>query len=132
MLLFAISNCANTQDNDQVFEVVEEMPRFPGCEHLKDLEERRLCAQNKMLAFLYKELTIQPIKKNASICTTLVYRFIIEKDGSISNIEELKSCDDYHANVRTMLEQMPKWIPGKKDGQAVRVRFNLPIRPHFK
>ena len=58
----------------------------------------------------------------------VVVRYIIEKDGSISEVEIAKSVNEYlDAEAIRVVNAMPKWIPGKQKGEPVRVKFTLPI-----
>jgi len=58
----------------------------------------------------------------------VVLNFIVEKDGTISNIKIMNDADKAFADEAIrILKTMPKWIPGKKDGEIVRSEFNLPI-----
>jgi protein TonB len=55
--------------------------------------------------------------------------FIVEKDGSLSNVRVLKGigggCDEEAVRV---IKMMPKWIPGSQRGKPVRVQFNMPFK----
>ena len=59
----------------------------------------------------------------------VLVRFVVETDGSITNVEVLQGigggCDEEAVRV---VKSMPKWKPGKQRGKAVRVQFNLPVR----
>lgn len=58
----------------------------------------------------------------------VVVRYVIEKDGSISEVEIAKSVNEYlDAEAIRVVNAMPKWIPGKQKGEPVRVKFTIPI-----
>ena len=59
----------------------------------------------------------------------VICRFVVEKDGSLSNITVVRSLDnsDDKEAVR-IIKKMPKWIPGKLNGKVVRVYYTLPIK----
>ena len=58
--------------------------------------------------------------------------FVINTDGSISDIEILRGMDpQLDRMVKNLIRGMPKWIPGEVDGKAVRARMRLPIRIHL-
>lgn len=107
-------------------EEVEQVPMFSGCEYLPK-DEIKNCAQSKMMDFIYMHLRYEPLKEDEHIHTNFVYSFMIEKDGSISNIELIKG-NDHQLNTREVLKSMPKWIPGKKDGKPVKVKLSLPLK----
>lgn len=106
------------------------MPRFPGCEDLAK-EERKKCADQKMLKFIYHHLQYPPAALENKIEGIAVIQFIVEKDGSI---EEMRVVSDPGHGlgeealrvVRVMAKEL-KWIPGPSRGRAVRVQFELPI-----
>ncbi len=54
--------------------------------------------------------------------------FVVEKDGSLSNVKILRGVDQKKAKeIIKILESLPKWIPGKQNGQTVRVHYALPL-----
>ena len=71
-------------------------------------------------------------KKNELICTTLSCSFIIEKDGSVSNVEMLQYCENkaIRKMVFDVIYSFPKFEPAKHNGIPVRFIFYLPIRIH--
>jgi len=100
----------------EIFRVVEEEPSFPG--------------GNEALFKYLENNTIYPaISKVSGIQGTVHVTYVVEPDGSISNVKILKGigggCDEEALRV---VKNMPKWEPGKQRGKPVRVQFNLPIR----
>lgn len=58
----------------------------------------------------------------------MVVRFVVETDGSVSNIEIVRGVsEDLDAEAKRIVSTFPKWTPGKQDGQPVAVRYHLPI-----
>jgi len=114
---------------DTIYKVVTEMPRFAGCEDLETKPEKMKCAQGKMLHFIYENIVYPAKARKDGIQGTAVISFVIQKDGSISDARIVRSigggCDEEALRV---VNTMPNWIPGKENGEAVRVQFNLPIR----
>jgi TonB family protein len=102
-------------DEDKVFTVVEEYPTFPGGD----------AARMKFLRDNIK-YPAEAIKKHTEGRVTV--NFIVEKDGTVSNIKILggigNSCDEEALRV---VKMMPKWNPGRQTGRPVRVSFNMPI-----
>ncbi len=114
--------------NEEIFKVVEEMPHFPGCDDVSP-DEKKKCADQKMLDFIYQNIKYPKEAKENGIEGMVVIKFIIEKDGSITNADIIRGigggCDQEALRV---VESMPNWAPGKQRGRLVRVQFNLPIR----
>lgn len=112
------------------FIIVEEMPRFPGCEEEGlSKKEKAACAETKLLRFLADQLTYPNIARANGIEGMVVVTFVVEKDGSISNAKVLRDIGGgCGAAALQVAQSMPDWIPGKQRGRAVRVQYNLPVR----
>lgn len=110
--------------------IVEEMPRFSGCEDM-DLtkKERSECASNRMIKFLYENIRYPEMARTNGIEGTVYLKFVVEKDGSISNAKIMRDigggCGQEALRV---VGNMPKWLPGKQQGRAVRVQFSMPVK----
>jgi TonB family protein len=105
-------NCIETQN---IF-VSEEMPQFPGGEEAR-------------LAFIKENLRYPKEAAKVGIKGTVFVSFIVEKDGSITNVELLRGigggCDEEAIRVTQL---MPNWIPGKQRNKPVRAQFRMPVR----
>lgn len=96
--------------------IAEEMPRFQG----GDLNVFRNWVQSRIV---YPRMA-----QENNIQGKVVMKFVIERDGSLTNIEELFSPDrSLTEEVVRVLEQSPKWTPGKQRNKPVRVFYILPI-----
>ncbi|MEL6987150.1 MAG: energy transducer TonB, partial [Bacteroidota bacterium] len=76
--------------SNEVFSVVDEKPRFPGCEEISDLEKRNSCASNLMLQFIYSNVLYPTEARNHKTEGMVAMKFVVRKDGSITNIEIAK------------------------------------------
>jgi periplasmic protein TonB len=114
---------------EEIFKVVEDMPRFPGCEDTANKDDRKKCAEQKMLEYIYKNIKYPAIARENGVEGTVVITFVVEKDGSITDATIARdigaTCGQEALRVVNM---MPKWIPGKQRGNSVRVQFNLPVK----
>ncbi len=114
---------------DPIYTVVEEMPRFKGCEEVADKIERERCAQEKLLKFIYTNIKYPEAARKAGIEGTVIVRFVIDKTGKVTSPELLRDvgagCGEEALRV---VSSMPDWIPGKQRGKNVAVYFNLPIK----
>ncbi len=113
----------------EIFKVVEDAPTFKGCEDIDDKAERQKCAETKLLEFIYSKIQYPPIARDNGVEGTVYVRFVVERDGSISNIEVVRDpgggCGDEAARI---VKIMPPWNPGKQRGVPVRVMFTLPVK----
>ena len=116
-----------------IFKKVEEPPRFPGCEQITDKAQRHACQQHKLLMFIYGNITYPETAIKNAIEGTVIITFIVEKDGRIAEVNILRDigggCGEESLRVVNLMnEQGIRWIPGKVQGRAVRVQFNLPVK----
>lgn len=117
----------------EVFRVVEQMPRFPGCEDM-DGDQRAIkeCADRKMLEFLYTHIRYPSNARMNGVEGNVVVQFIVEKDGSITNAKVLRdpggTLGEEALRVVHMMTAEGKWTPGRQRGQNVRVSYILPIK----
>lgn len=116
VLLFSfMTSTAQTKKNDMVFDVVEVMPQFPG-------------GQIAMLKYIMENMKYPEQAMKEGIQGRVAVRFIVEKDGSISDVKPILSVHPLlNKEAVRVVKSMPKWTPGKQNGKPVRVRFNLPI-----
>ena len=115
---------------EPVYPVVGQMPMFPGCDaDGASVAEQQACAQEALLAFLYRKLRYPAVAKENRVQGTAVVTFVVEKDGSISGAEVVRDPGaGLGAEALRVVETFPTWIPGRQRGRAVRVQFNLPVK----
>jgi len=118
---------------EEPVKVVEEMPRFPGCENLADPGEKKACSGKKLIEFIYKNLKYPEAAKDLRIEGIVVVNFVIEKDGSVSSPQIVRSVhpaldEEALRLVMLMNELKIKWTPPRSRGRAPRVLFNLPVQ----
>lgn len=116
VLLFSfMTSTAQTKKNDMVFDVVEVMPQFPG-------------GQIAMMKYIMENMKYPEQAMKEGIQGRVAVRFIVEKDGSISDVRPILSVHPLlNKEAVRVVESMPKWTPGKQNGKPVRVRFNVPV-----
>lgn len=104
------------KDTADIFEVVEQMPVFPNGGFAG------------LMRYLGENIRYPEAAKNAGKQGRVTVQFVVEKDGSISNAKVIRNVDpalDQEA-VR-VISEMPKWQPGMQRGEAVRVKFTVPV-----
>lgn len=99
----------------EIFQIVEEMPAFPG-------------GEAKLMEYVGKNVKYPQIARESGIKGRVFVSFVVEPDGSVSNVKVLRGigggCDEEAMRV---VKAMPKWKPGKQRGKAVRVSYMLPV-----
>lgn len=117
---------------DSIYTEVDAMPLFPGCVHLNSPDERIKCSNQKLMEFLTKSIRYPLDAKNAGLEGKAIVSFIVNTDGSVSNVELIynpgKGTGEEALRVVHSLSKLPeKWIPGESGGKSVRVKMQLPI-----
>lgn len=98
-----------------VFEVVEVMPEFPG-------------GMNALMKYLSQNIKYPAEAHAKGIQGRVIVSFVVKKDGSIDNAKVVRSVDPYlDREAVRVITVMPKWEPGKQRGEAVNVRFTVPV-----
>ncbi len=117
------------QEEEEIFKVVEDQPSFPGCEGITDKAQKKKCADEKMLQFIYGNIKYPAIARENGVEGMVVVKFVVEKDGTITQAEVVREIGaGCGAEALRVVNMMPKWEPGKQRGRAVRVQFNLPVK----
>ena len=102
-------------DSEPAFQVVEEMPEFPG-------------GIGECLKFLGRNIKYPVQSQQAGVQGKVIVQFVVEKDGSISNPKVVRSIDpDLDGEAIRVISIMPKWKPGMQKGQPVRVKYTVPV-----
>ncbi|KKN38058.1 hypothetical protein LCGC14_0757340, partial [marine sediment metagenome] len=114
-------------DPEISFMVIEDVPVFPGCEDAKD---KRVCFQQMMNKHIAKNFRYPETAQEMGIQGRVNIMFVIQKDGSIGNVQMRGPDKNLEAEAQRIIGKLPKMIPGKQRGKAVKVPFSLPI--HFK
>jgi TonB family protein len=105
---------------EEVFVVVEEPPRFPG-------------GDSALYMYLCMNLSYPDAARENKIEGMVVVLFVVEKDGSVSNVRVLRDigggCGEAAVEV---VKNMPRWEPGRQAGKAIRTQFSLPLKFELK
>ena len=102
-------------DLNKPFTVVEQMPSFPG-------------GTAALMKFLGKQIKYPSVAEEMGIQGRVVCSVIVERDGSVTDIHVVKSVDpSLDKEAQRVIAAMPKWIPGRQNGQTVRVKYSLPV-----
>ena len=105
----------NAESTEKTYVVVEQMPAFPG-------------GGAALMKYLSENIKYPEAAEKAGEQGRVVVNFIVEKDGAISNVNVVRSVTPtLDAEAVRVIKAMPKWVPGKQDGQFVRVKYNVPV-----
>lgn len=100
---------------DIAFVAVEEMPEFPG-------------GNDELMKYLKENIVYPKIAIETNISGKVIISFVIETDGSLSNINIARSASpSLDEEALRVVKMMPKWKPGKQRQKTVRVSYNLPV-----
>lgn len=100
---------------EKVFDMVEQMPTFPG-------------GQQELMSYLGKNIKYPTIAQENGTQGRVIIQFVVERDGSITDVRVARGVDPYlDKEAVRVVQSMPKWIPGKQNGKAVRVKFTVPV-----
>ena len=103
------------KEEEKPFEVVEQMPSFPG-------------GDAKLMEWLSKNIKYPAIAEENGVQGRVIVRFVVGKDGSISQATVVRSVDpSLDKEALRVVKAMPRWIPGKQNGASVPVWFTLPV-----
>lgn len=105
----------NKSVGDSIFQIVEEMPEFPG-------------GFDAMTGFVASNIKYPQDAIDEGKEGRVFVSFVVEKDGWVSNVKVLKGvCESIDEEAARVVRGMPRWKPGKKDGKPARVSFQMPI-----
>ena len=100
---------------EEIFDVVEEMPEFPG-------------GMAALMQYLGKNIKYPTIAQETGIQGRVIVQFVVNRDGSIVDAKVVRSVDPYlDKEAIRVISSMPKWKPGKQRNKAVRVKYTLPV-----
>ncbi len=103
------------EGESDVYQIVEQMPEFPG-------------GVAELFHYISKNIHYPQKAREKGIQGRVFIGFIVEKDGSVSNVRNLRGIDsELDAEAIRVVESMPKWKPGKHNGEFVRVSYQIPI-----
>lgn len=103
-------------EEDEIFVFVEEQPSYPG-------------GEEALYKYLGESIQYPDVARDNGITGTVVIRFVVEKDGSISKAAIAREIGGgCGKEALRVVNAMPKWKPGKQSGKAVRTEFTLPVQ----
>lgn len=103
------------ENSDEIFQVVEENPVFPG-------------GEKALISWITKNINYPVIAAENGIQGKVYVNFVVNKDGGISNATIARGVDSsLDKEALRVVNKLPKWKPGKQRGKAVRVSFTVPI-----
>jgi len=116
-----------------VWVMVDEVPLFPGCEDLPTLDERKACANEKLMNFIKNELQYPEEARTNNIEGTVVIMILVQEDGFPGDAKVARGLgfglDEEALRVVTrMQEEGIFWNPAKYKGKSVKAPYNIPVK----
>ncbi|MBQ0007537.1 MAG: energy transducer TonB [bacterium] len=106
---------AEEEEEDKIFQVVEEQPSFPG-------------GTEALMKYFQSNIRYPVMAQEMGIQGKVICQFTVRKDGSIGDVVVLRSADKaLDAEAIRLVSKMPKWKPGKQRGKAVHCKFTVPV-----
>ena len=103
------------EEENKVFEVVEQMPQFPG-------------GPAALMEYLRSNTHYPVVAAENGVQGRVSISFVVEKDGSITDVQVARPVDpSLDKEAARVVNSMPKWQPGKQNGSFVRVRYIVPV-----
>ena len=103
------------EEETKIFTVVEQMPLFPG-------------GDAALMAYLRDHIHYPTVAAENGVQGRGVVGFVVERDGSITDVNVLRSVDpSLDREAMRVVKGMPRWTPGKQNGSAVRVKYQVPV-----
>ncbi len=123
-------NVTEIEFTKKVWEYVEEMPRFPGCEKIEGTsKEKKACAEKKLMEFIYGKVKFPTLAQEIGEEGIVVISFVINKKGVPSDFNVIREPGNLLGREAIrVLKQMPEWSPGKQRGRNVAVRYKIPVK----
>ena len=102
-------------EETKIFTVVEQMPMFPG-------------GDAALMGYLRDNMHYPTVAAENGVQGRVVVGFVVERDGSITDVNVLRSVDpSLDREAMRVVKSMPRWQPGKQNGSAVRVKYQVPV-----
>ena len=102
-------------EEQQIFQVVEEMPEFPG-------------GMGECMKFLAKNIKYPTVAQENGVQGRVIVQFVVNRDGTIVDPVVMRGVDPYlDKEALRVISMMPKWKPGKQRGKEVRVKYTVPV-----
>ena len=100
---------------EEVFTSVEQMPQFPG-------------GDEALMKFLSSHINYPPMAAENNVQGKVILQFVVGKDGRVGEVKIARSVDkDLDKEAMRVVKSLPKFIPGRQNGQAVPVWYTLPV-----
>ena len=101
---------------EEIFKSVEQMPQFPG-------------GDAALMKFLSSHINYPPMAAENNVQGKVILQFVVEKDGHVGEVKVVRSVDkDLDKEAVRVVKTLPKFTPGRQNGQPVRVWYTLPVQ----
>ena len=103
------------EKKEEIFRSVEQMPQFPG-------------GEAALMKYLSSHINYPPMAAENNVQGKVILQFVVEKDGKVGEVKVARSVDkDLDREAIRVVKTLPKFTPGRQNGQPVRVWYTLPV-----
>ncbi len=103
------------EKKEEIFKSVEQMPQFPG-------------GEAALMKYLSSHINYPPMAAENNIQGRVVVQFVVDKTGKVGEVKVVRSVDkDLDKEAVRVCKSLPKFTPGRQNGQAVSVWYTLPV-----
>lgn len=114
--LFSVLNSFAQITDNNIYTKVDEMPQFFG-------------GSEKLYDYIFVNLNYPESARKEKIIGEVFTQFVIDIEGKVKDVKVIKGIHpDLDKEAIRIIQKMPKWIPGKKDGKNVNTMVSLPIK----
>ena len=101
--------------NEKIFDLVEQMPQFPG-------------GEAALMKFLSSHINYPPMAAENNVQGKVILQFVVEMDGHVGEVKIARAVDkDLDKEAVRVVKSLPKFTPGRQNGHPVRVWYTLPV-----
>ncbi len=129
----SVSKVEKQKNKDDIYRIVEKMPRFPGCEDKKTKAEKESCSLEKLQKYIFKRLKYPKAAQEKGIEGIVFVQFVVRKTGEVTDVNIKRDigegCGEVVKNILEGMndEMSEKWIPGEQGDEKVSVYYTLPV-----
>lgn len=132
LCIFGFStNAQDKQEEEPIYTIVENMPTYKGCEKVVNETARLVCTSERLMAYITSTIIYPNAAKDAGIEGTVYVSYVVDTKGKVGqlNLERgIEGGDILNEEALRVVRSLPDFNPGIQRGEAVNVRYILPVK----